>query len=202
MPATSEPASGSVIPRHEIFSPRMAGARDSCFCSSVPNAGIGGVAMSVWTASPIASPPQCACTSSSARTRLHGWSPPWPPYPPGIESPSNPNSPVRGKTQASKVLELPLVGVGLELLDDERVDRLAQPLVVLGEDEVPAPCVVVGLEDGVGAGHGVTLTVVGSLNGCIEGVAEPVRACSAAGVALNWCDPGVRCDAIAVTLWE
>ncbi len=27
MPATSEPASGSVIPRQEIFSPRIAGAR-------------------------------------------------------------------------------------------------------------------------------------------------------------------------------
>ena len=70
IPATSEPASGSVIPRHRIFSPRIAGAAHVCFCSSVPNARIGGIAMSVCTASPIASPPQWAWTISSASTRL------------------------------------------------------------------------------------------------------------------------------------
>ena len=46
----------------------LAGAAHSCFCSSVPNARIGGIAMSVWTASPIASPPQLAWTISSAST--------------------------------------------------------------------------------------------------------------------------------------
>jgi hypothetical protein len=34
---------------------------------------------------------------------------------------------------------LPLLGVGLELRDDEAVDRLAQLVVLVGEDEV-APC--------------------------------------------------------------
>ncbi len=58
MPATSEPASGSVMPIEAIFSPRIAGARYCCFCSSVPKARIGGVAMSVWTATPIARPPE------------------------------------------------------------------------------------------------------------------------------------------------
>ena len=70
IPATSEPASGSVMPRQEIFSPRIAGTRYSCFCSSEPNRNTGGVAMSVWTATPIASPPELQRVISSASTRL------------------------------------------------------------------------------------------------------------------------------------
>ena len=68
MPATSEPASGSVMPRQRIFWPAIAGTTHSCFCSSVPKARIGGIAMSVWTATPMARPPDCACTISSAST--------------------------------------------------------------------------------------------------------------------------------------
>ncbi len=68
MPATSEPASGSVMPRQRIFSPRIAGAAHCCFCSSVPKAKIGGMAMSVCTAMPMARPPDSACAISSART--------------------------------------------------------------------------------------------------------------------------------------
>ncbi len=60
MPDTSLPASGSLMPMQEIFSPRIAGTSHSCFCSSVPNRKTGGVAMSVWTATPIASPPERA----------------------------------------------------------------------------------------------------------------------------------------------
>jgi len=70
IPATSEPASGSVIPSERIASPRIEGTSHSCFCSSVPNARIGGIAMSVWTATPMARPPECAWTISSASTRL------------------------------------------------------------------------------------------------------------------------------------
>ncbi len=70
MPETSEPASGSVMPRQEIFVPLMEGTRYSCFCSSVPKRWTGGVAMSVWTAIPIARPPHSAFVISSARTRL------------------------------------------------------------------------------------------------------------------------------------
>ncbi len=68
--ATSEPASGSVIPRQRIFSPAIAGTTHSCFCSSVPNARIGGIAMSVCTATPIARPPEREWTISSASTML------------------------------------------------------------------------------------------------------------------------------------
>ncbi len=70
IPATSEPASGSVMPMHRIFSPLIAGTTHSCFCSSVPNARIGGIAMSVCTATPIANPPELAPVISSPSTRL------------------------------------------------------------------------------------------------------------------------------------
>jgi hypothetical protein len=56
--ATSEPASGSLIPRQKIFSPEMAGTRYLRFCSSEPNLNTGGTAMSVCTATAIASPPE------------------------------------------------------------------------------------------------------------------------------------------------
>ena len=70
IPETSEPASGSVMPRQAIFSPRIAGTRYSCFCSSEPNRNTGGVAMSVCTATPMASPPELQFVISSASTRL------------------------------------------------------------------------------------------------------------------------------------
>ena len=70
MPDTSEPASGSVMPSEAIFLPAIAGARYSCFCSSVPNRCTGGVAMSVCTAMPIARPPEFDRVISSASTRL------------------------------------------------------------------------------------------------------------------------------------
>ena len=43
--ATSDPAPGSVMPSAPISSPRIAGTRYRCFCSSVPNFQIGGVAI-------------------------------------------------------------------------------------------------------------------------------------------------------------
>ena len=52
---------------------------------------------------------------------------------------------------------LPLLRVGPELLEHEGADRLAQLLVLVGEDEVPPGRGVVGLED-VGGGHGSKLT--------------------------------------------
>ena len=59
-----------LVPMHRIFSPLMAGTTHSCFCSSVPKARIGGIAMSVCTATPIASPPELAPVISSPSTRL------------------------------------------------------------------------------------------------------------------------------------
>src|SRR5258708_7735264 len=48
---------------------------------------------------------------------------------------------------------LPLLGVGLELLDREAADRVAKLLVLVGEDEVLALCGEVGLENVGGGGQ-------------------------------------------------
>ena len=55
--ATSDPAFGSLMPRQAIFSPLMAGARYRSFCSSVPNLKIGGVAISLCTATAMPTEP-------------------------------------------------------------------------------------------------------------------------------------------------
>ena len=68
MPATSEPAPGSVMPSDEIFLPWIEGTRYFCLSSSEPNLRIGGVAMSVCTAMPITRPPQLAAAIASPRT--------------------------------------------------------------------------------------------------------------------------------------
>ena len=68
MAATSEPAPGSVMPSAPITSPRIPGTRYRCFCSSVPNFQIGGVAMLMWAPSPAAVPPEPTRAISSHRT--------------------------------------------------------------------------------------------------------------------------------------
>ena len=87
MPATSEPASGSVMPSAAIFSPRIAGTSQRCFCSSVPNFQIGGVAMPMCAPIPAARPPEPQRASSSLSTASCRWSPPWPPYSSGYLRP-------------------------------------------------------------------------------------------------------------------
>ena len=68
MPATSDPAPGSVIPSAAIFSPRIAGARKRSFWSSVPNFQTGGVAMPMCAPMPADRPPEPQRPSSSERT--------------------------------------------------------------------------------------------------------------------------------------
>ena len=63
-------AFGTEEQKQEWAAPAIAGAAHSRFCSSVPNLRIGGSAMSVCTATPIVSPPECPRTSSSARTSV------------------------------------------------------------------------------------------------------------------------------------
>ncbi len=58
MPATSEPAPGSVIAMQPIFSPLRPGSRYLRFCSSVPSRWIGGRTMSLCTAKPMLVPPE------------------------------------------------------------------------------------------------------------------------------------------------
>src|SRR6185312_3562360 len=70
---------------------------------------------------------------------------------------------------------LPLLGVGLELLDDKAPDRLAQLLVLVGEDEVLALAGVVGFED-VGGGHaGWTSQIDGTAGWTVAGSNQKVN---------------------------
>ncbi len=70
--ATSEPAPGSVIPRAPTSSPLIAGTSQRCFCSSVPNFQIGGVAISAWAPIPAATPP-LAPERESSSTQTASW---------------------------------------------------------------------------------------------------------------------------------
>ena len=79
-PATSEPAPGSVIASAPIFSPLIPGTSQRCFCSSVPNLRIGGIAIPAWPPIPAATPPEPQRAISSANTAPCTVSPPWPPY--------------------------------------------------------------------------------------------------------------------------
>src|SRR6202042_1602956 len=49
---------------------------------------------------------------------------------------------------------LPFLGVGSELFDREVADRLAELFVLVGEDEVLALGLEVGLQHALGGGHG------------------------------------------------
>ena len=68
MPATSEPAPGSVTAMAATCSPRMAGTRYCSFSASLPNRWSAGVAMSVCTLMPIATPELSQPASSSRNT--------------------------------------------------------------------------------------------------------------------------------------
>ena len=109
--------------------------------------------MSVWTAMPIARPPRLAWTISSAEHErrvvvaalaavLLGL----------VEAEEALLAHAREDRVGERGL-LPLLGVGRELLGHEAADRLAQLLVLVGEDEVLARGVEVGLEYGLGGGH-------------------------------------------------
>ena len=70
--ATSDPAPGSVIPSAPTNSPLMPGTSQRCFCSSVPNFQIGGIAISAWAPSPAATPPLPPERESSS-TQTASW---------------------------------------------------------------------------------------------------------------------------------
>src|SRR3954452_4625645 len=95
MPATSEPASGSVIASAPIFSPLMPGTSQRCFWSSVPNFQIGGVAMFTWPPMAAPTPPEPQRASSSAQIAAWRYPPPCPPYLSSYLSPRKPSSPQR-----------------------------------------------------------------------------------------------------------
>jgi hypothetical protein len=80
MPATSEPAPGSVIPRAPIFSPAIPGPASAASAPRLPKLKIGGIAIEAWALSPAATPPEPPeRASSSTQTASCRWVPPWPP---------------------------------------------------------------------------------------------------------------------------
>ncbi len=135
MPATSEPAPGSVIPSAPIFSPAIPGTSQRCFCSSVPKLKIGGIAIEVWALSPAATPPEppragqlldpdrVVQVGAALAAVLLGELQP--------EEAELGAAPVELAGEFARLL--PLVDVGRDLLGDEAADGLAQLLVLLAE---------------------------------------------------------------------
>ena len=150
IPATSEPASGSVIPMHRIF---VAGDRRRRPLLLLllgaerqdrrhRHVGLDGdphrEAAAVRVRHLLGEHEARVVVAALAAVRL------------GLVEPEEPElaHPLEHPVRERRLL--PLLGVGLELLDHEPADRLAQLLVLVGEDEVLAAGGEVGLEDVVG----------------------------------------------------
>ena len=135
IPATLEPASGSVIPSAPILSPRMPGTIQRWRCSSVPKLNTGGIAIVAWALRPAATPPEPPeRDSSSIQTASWTAVPPWPPYLLGELEAEEPELAAASEQLPRELARLlPLVDVGGDLLADEPAHRLAQLLVLLGE---------------------------------------------------------------------
>ncbi len=153
IPATSEPASGSVIPRQRIFVPGDRRRRPLLLLLLGPeredrrhrHVGLHGkphrqaAAVRVDHLLGEHEARVVVAALSAVRRRLV--------EPEEAELAHPLEHPVRERGL------LPLLGVGLELLDHEAADRVAQLLVLVGEDEVLALGGEVWLEDVGGCGH-------------------------------------------------
>ncbi len=80
IPATSDPAPGSVTATAAIFSPEVIDGIQRAFCSGVPAFSRCGEAMSVWTRTVAENPPKVERPASSASTTLDITFSPAPPY--------------------------------------------------------------------------------------------------------------------------
>ena len=153
IPATSEPASGSVIPRQRIFLPLIAG-HDPLLLLLLGaeredrrhrHVGLDREphrqAAAVGVAHLLGEHQARVVVAALAAVLL------------GLVEPEEAElaHPLEHPVRERRLL--PLLGVGLELLDHEAADRLAQLLVLVGEDEVLALGGEVGLEDVGGGGH-------------------------------------------------
>jgi hypothetical protein len=146
MPATSDPASGSVIPRQRIFSPvalLLLGAEgEDRRHRHVGLHGHGHGQASRLAVDDLLGQHQARVVVAALAAVLLGLVEP--------EEPELAHAPEDG---VGKRRLLPLLRVRRELLDREAADRLAQRLMLVGEDEVLAPGGEVGLQDGVGGAH-------------------------------------------------
>ena len=135
MPATSEPAPGSVIPSAPIFSPAIPGTSQRCFCSSVPKLKIGGIAIEVWALRPggdaaraagagqLLDPDRVVQVGAALAAVLLR----------ELEPEEAELGAARVELAGEFPRLLPLVDVRRDLLDDEAPDRLPQLLVLLAE---------------------------------------------------------------------
>src|SRR3954468_1773821 len=99
--ATSDPAPGSVSPKHASFSPRACGARYRCFCSSDPYRSSESEFSPTCTEISVrkaASPRSISSHASASATK----SSPAPPYSSGITIPSSPSSAIPSITSMSR----------------------------------------------------------------------------------------------------
>ena len=79
MPATSDPAPGSVIATAVTVVPAVMPGIQRAFCAALPAWCKCGLAMSVWTSTVMMKPPKVDCDRASAKTRLVSASAPAPP---------------------------------------------------------------------------------------------------------------------------
>src|SRR3954470_5931243 len=98
--ATSDPAAGSVSPKHASFSPRACGASQRCFCSSLPYRSSASELSPTWTEISVrnaASPRSISSQASASATKSR----PAPPYSSGTTIPSSPSSAIPSITDMS-----------------------------------------------------------------------------------------------------
>ena len=98
MPATSEPAPGSVMPTAVISSPPITRRRYFSFCAGVPAWCRCGLAMSVCTSTVMMKPAKVDCDSASANTTFVSASASAPPYALSYIRPNRPACPMRRST--------------------------------------------------------------------------------------------------------
>ena len=158
MPATSEPAPGSVIPRQPIRSPAIEGAQVALLlllvAEQVDRRGdhvrVDGhphvEAAAPRVAQRLGADQGVEVVAALPSVLLR------------VAEPEEAQVTGALQDRVRPVVLLPLEAVGEDLLLHPRLHRLAQLLVLVGEDEVLARSAVVGLDDGLGSsGHCVSL---------------------------------------------
>src|SRR6266511_5753835 len=105
MDATSEPAPGSVSPKHASFSPFACGTSRRCFCSSLPYHMSASELRPTCTEISVrkaASPRSISSHASASATKSR----PAPPYPSGITIPSRPSSAIPAISSRSSLCSM------------------------------------------------------------------------------------------------
>ena len=181
------------MPRQRIFSPAIAGTAHCCFCSSVPNARIGGIAMSVCTPTPIARPAVGAVVELLAEDQLAQEVAALPAVLLGLVQAEEAALAHAREHRVREGRGLPLVDVRRELRRHEAPDRRPQILVLIREQVVAATGGVVRLQHG-GRRHAGTLGCRARLARRLSGMTNrPRRSAGSAGDIARSGDARTRC---------